>query len=284
MKARPEGRNGQLWAMNHRSDALLPAVLVVFIAFQAWAYSSSISPWAAIAITVALRWAHLMTHTHAHTPVFQHPGINRGYGLLLFWTTALQTDLYIIHHVDTHHRFTNVYRDGAGDWTSPFAYRGARFPDKPVGLVKYLVTFMPRAWIRASQEVRQRSDLALTRRVATDCGLFLAVAALLLYMRPHEFVIFFILPWSLLYLGTPWTNWMHHRRCEFSTWQDSANDSLGVFHRRLGLNIGYHSAHHVYPASHWSSLPALHASLEEGATRRPSAGPGVERHLRPSRP
>ncbi len=72
------------------------------------------------------------------------------------------------------------------------------------------------------------------------------------------------------YLAGPWLfgqwvlvsiNLLQHQDCDFDSDFDHSRNLTGKFLNWLLLNNGYHTAHHNYPAMHWSLLPRVHAAL-----------------------
>ncbi|HVF74016.1 MAG TPA: fatty acid desaturase [Acidimicrobiales bacterium] len=233
-----------------RADAAVVAVGCGVLLLQLSLYLSGAHVgWLAL-ILFAGRWAHLAEHNQAHKSVFDGRVCSNLFEMVLTLSTAVPVDLYRAHHVETHHRYDN----GPGDWTSPFAYKGARFPDRPVHFVVYVATFPGRAWRRGVPIVwskRERQTIFL----GSVAVLAIFAVALATY-RTAEFVIFFLVPWVLLWLGTAVANWLHHDGRSFEE-GDIANDNYGFLNRWIAFNIGYHSAHHRYPSAHWSALPLL---------------------------
>ncbi len=237
-----------------QADRCVLGMVVTILGIQVWLALIDASWWLLIPMIVALRWQHLAEHTHVHRPLVHKPLGRRIVDFGLVMSTAVPVDIYYTHHVATHHRYNN----SADDWTSPFAYASASFPDQPVPLLRYVASFPYRSWIFSIRDLRAtsgRGDL---------CGsvlVLLAGSATIFMASPTGFLKFFLVPWLALYFLAPVANWLHHYNCLYEDWQSSANSKLSLLNRSIGLNIGYHAAHHVYPDAHWSELPLLHAGL-----------------------
>jgi fatty acid desaturase len=85
-------------------------------------------------------------------------------------------------------------------------------------------------------------------------------------LSPTSTAIFILVPWTTTAIFLPVSNWLQHAGCTYESAATSANVNLGFFSRRAGFNVGYHSAHHSRPATHWTKLPELHHRLLEAST------------------
>jgi fatty acid desaturase len=98
------------------------------------------------------------------------------------------------------------------------------------------------------------------------CCLPAACAVAVLAARaPACTAIFIGIPWLATAIFLPISNWLQHDGSTYESAATSANVNLGFFSRRVGFNVGYHSAHHVRPAAHWTKLPELHDRLLAGS-------------------
>jgi beta-carotene hydroxylase len=244
------------------ADAATVLVVVLVFCIQMLFYLSRASVAWGVAVIIVGRWAHLAEHNQAHILVFGSAKANLVFESILVLTTAVPLELYRVHHVETHHQYDN----GPNDWTSPFAYRGASFPDRPVHMLKYVLTFAPRAWLKGTPIVLRSGRSRVVHFIASGCVLGSASLLLVLH-HPMGFVAFFAVPWFILWLGLAFANWSHHRGCDYALPQTSANINLGFWSKRIGFNIGYHSTHHSQPDLHWSSLPCAHDQMRRRADR-----------------
>lgn len=132
--------------LRYRIDVLSVLVVVAALAAQLAALLLAMPWFTVLPILVLMRWQHLVAHNHCHLPIFWSRPLNEVLGWAMFLSGGVPLEAYRVFHADTHHRYT--HRDG--DWTSPFAYQGARFPDRPVGLLHYVLTYsLLSLWRRA---------------------------------------------------------------------------------------------------------------------------------------
>ena len=235
--------------LRYRIDRVSLIAALAITAWQFYVYFTSPNIGGLLALLVALRWLHIIEHNHVHSMMFVGRRLNDLIGGVMSIGTGVPVELYRIHHVETHHAFEN----GPQDWTSPFSFSSAQRPDRPVNVVKYVVTFGVRGWSR-SLPIALRRALGTDNRVLPSLVLFIACSALLLARDPQAFVAAYAVPWLLYSFAAGWANWRHHDGCDFEGATQSANVDTRLFSRALGFNIGYHSMHHIYPELHWSLL------------------------------
>ncbi|MDQ6618038.1 MAG: fatty acid desaturase [Actinomycetota bacterium] len=236
--------------LRHRIDSVSVAATIVGVgySFACWLLAPPLI--FLVPLPFLSTWVHLVEHNHVHLPVFRGKRLNEVFCLILCLGTAVPVEAYRFQHVETHHRFAGKEED----WTSPFSYRNSRFPDRPVHLPWYILTYWARGWRLFIPEVWKRRHTERGRR-AWRSMIMLAVALVVLGLtHPVTFALYFLCPWIGNQLVPAWFNWRHHSGCDFRTKYSSANVNLGWFSRVLGFSIGYHSVHHEYPSLHWSLL------------------------------
>ena len=240
--------------LRYRIDLVSIALVVGVLALQAVALIVPL-PWLTVVpIIVGVRWIHLVEHNHAHLSITRKRSIDEALGWIMFLSGGVPLEAYRIFHVQTHHRYTNK----SADWTSPFAYEGAHFPDRPVNFVYYTLTYSLIALCQFTVSVLRRPNSTANRRFFASLAVVGAASVALAYLDAARFLVFFCLPWLVIYLGAPVANWFQHVGCDDRAPETCANVNLSVLCGRFGFNIGYHSAHHMRPALHWSKLAAYH--------------------------
>lgn len=225
-----------------------------FLAVQVAGIVGVVTWIAVVPLLLATRWIGLIQHNQVHVPLFRGHVTNVIFGSVLYLAEGVPTCLYWVHHVTIHHRFINSPRD----WTGPFSFSGATFPTHPVSRVRYVLTFIPRAWRKApgilwSRYPRKRVDLV------TELAIGVAVALMGGLFGSWESILFFLgVPWAAVAIALPLTNWRHHQGADYADRYRVARVNNGFFSARIGFYIGYHSAHHARPALHWSRLAEFH--------------------------
>lgn len=192
-----------------------------------------------------------MCHNHHHLNTFRQRLLNRAFEVVMFLQLGMLPYGYTLHHNIGHHRH---YLDQARDsnrWRRPdgrvmgsweFAWR--------LGLAMY-----PTVWRIG------RAHPRLRRRFCAMAAVCAAGLVVLVAIDPVNAVLVFVLPLPIaLVLQAQAT---HHQHAGLDA-ADPLQASRSVLDRRYNLrtlNLGYHTAHHLKPALHWSQLPKLHARI-----------------------
>lgn len=92
--------------------------------------------------------------------------------------------------------------------------------------------------------------------------------AVLLVMDWKATLVYFAIPWIFGQWGNVTINLLQHQDCKHDSEFDHSRNITGPFANWLFLNNGFHTAHHLRPALHWSRLPDFHRQT-------------VELHIRP---
>lgn len=200
-------------------------------------------------------------HNHTHCPTFGYRGMNR---LMDFWLTALTgtsaSGIRVAHQI-LHH----------GNNQSPDDFvRCSLVSNLSPGraLLKYVPLVVKEVW-------KTKHDNSIHIRSATlarDCLLeriFLWAVIVALFVSFGPFVLVaVVIPWIFGQWFLIAMNLPQHDGCDAdSKWAHSRNVT-GRLANGLFLNNGFHTAHHLWPARHWSDLPSLHSG--EVAAHLPS--------------
>jgi fatty acid desaturase len=114
--------------LRYRIDIVSLMLALAILGVQLAAFFLRLPWFMAIPLIVLTRWTHLVEHNHSHLPISWSRTLDEVFGWVLFLSGGVPLEAYRVFHVQTHHRYANR----AADWTSPFAYEGTRFPDRPV--------------------------------------------------------------------------------------------------------------------------------------------------------
>jgi len=210
-------------------------------------------------LIVLVRQVNLVEHNHAHSKIFYNRHLNDALGWLCFLSNGVPLELYEVHHVKNHHRYNNQLQD----WSSMFGFSGCRFPDRPVSRAYYILTFPVLTICSGLSDILRSPGSRMFWRFVWSVGVVTALSVALAFVDPLGFVVFFLVPWIVIFHGLGMTNYRHHYGCALNTAYDSSNVMFGLPFGWLGFNIGYHVSHHMRPALHWSELPRHHESIRE---------------------
>ena len=219
-------------------------------------------PWyVIIPILLLVRQVSIVEHNVVHVPIFRNKFLNMLFGWLCHLSNGLALAGYRAHHVANHHRYNNRVDSSGRDWSSPFGFRGTRYPDRPVSRLYYVATFPVLAHAETWACLLRVPASKTTRAFLVSHAVVFTACAALIWMSPAGFVKFFLLTWIVILLGAANNNWDEHKGCKMTNPYDSANNRLSFFHTVLSFNLGYHVAHHIQPSLHWSLLPRYHRTL-----------------------
>lgn len=197
--------------------------------------------------------ALVVKHNQIHSPTFRSEGLNSALDLYLSILTALPTSGVITSHNVLHHQHNNtgvdfvrcsLVRSRSNFWNLlSFFFVSVRtmYRNKPSDLKDWRQT-QPR-----------RYKQAIAERIATYGFLLLL----------------FVLDWrsTMKYCAGPWLfaqwvlvtiNLLQHQDCDFDSEFNHSRNLTGRVLNWLLLNNGYHTAHHMFPAAHWSKLEEIH--------------------------
>jgi len=226
------------------------ADLAVYWFAQAW--------WVAVAWYVLCLlpkgWVSAWNHHHQHVNMFKQGWLNRVLELGFGWQTGIVSNAWTLHHVLGHHvNYLEPLQDESG-WMRP--------DGTTMGVFEYTwvntLGAYPRAF-RVGMRYPKHQRLFLAALAWT-----LAFLSVLVWLKPwNGFWIFVAAPLSSL-VGTVFVTWYHHAGRRTDDALHASNNILDPLYNILTGNLGYHTAHHVKQALHWSKLPELHAQLQPG--------------------
>lgn len=247
------------------------------LGFQLLAFFMGWSWLLVIPIIVLARQVNLVEHNHAHAKIFYDRRLNDALGWMCFLSNGVPLEFYEEHHVKNHHRHNNQLED----WSSVFGFAGGRYPDRPVSRAYYILTF-PLLTICSSLTVIMRAPGSrVFWRFFRSMVVVTTLSVGLVLFDPLGFVLFFLVPWIVIFHGLGMTNYRHHHGCAYTSPYDSSNVMFGLPFGLLGFNIGLHVSHHMKPSLHWSQLPAHHENIRE---QIPEANHRPRRHASVAEP
>lgn len=239
----------------HRAD--IPASLLVLIVFaaQLWAFFYINLP-GQLAVVIALLMlvqvsCGAVCHNHHHVNIFTRPALNRLLEVVMYLQTGTSPLSWTIHHNIGHH---GDYLDQSRD---PSRWQEA--DGRTMSRLKYdfynAAMIYPEIWKIGSRHPQLFSRF---KRWFVISNLVLMGFVLI---NPLNALIVFVLPMLLMLVILLDNTFQQHSG--LST-QDHYLASRNVEHRLYNFtswNLGYHTAHHIYPGIHWSRLPELHAKV-----------------------
>jgi len=243
-----------------RSLVFLAVLYVLF--FVQW--TGTCRYWIFLPITCVFTFiACIIKHNHIHCRTFAKRGWNRVFEFLLSFSTGQSVAAIIPVHNERHHAQNHTDEDYVRsslvnfrrNWLNLLA-----FPFVVVRLVHQNKTADIAHWRRQKPQLYWRVQ---GERITV---IFLFVTLLLLNWR--ETLIYFGIPWLFGQWGIVTINLLQHQDCDHNSDFDHSRNVTGKFINWLFLNNGFHTAHHLRPALHWSRLSEFHRQH-------------VEPHMRP---
>jgi fatty acid desaturase len=199
-------------------------------------------------------WVSAWNHHHQHVAMFKHGFMNRLLELGFSWQTGIVSNAWVLHHNLGHHvNYLEPLKDESG-WM--------REDGTTMGVFEYTWVNTLGAYPRAFRVgLKHRKHLPL---FLAACAWSLALVVTLVVLNPwNGFWLFVAAPLSSL-LGTVFVTYYHHAGNSTADAHFASNNILDRAYNVVTGNLGYHTAHHVKQALHWSKLPELHAQLEKG--------------------
>jgi fatty acid desaturase len=236
-------------------DRLPVAIAAGMTALDVTAYFRLSSPWLLLAywllMLIPKGILSAWNHHHQHVPTFRSVALNRLLELSYALHTGLTTNAWVLHHVLGHHQnFLDQTQDQS---------RWKRADGQRMGMLEYTLTIAATAYPRAYRVGRKHA------RHQRDFLIFGALTALLLvglvYAKPLQGIMLFVLPMITSMLYTAWVTYDHHAGLESDDHFQASYNTLNRWFNRLTGNLGYHTAHHHRQGVHWSKLPQLHARI-----------------------
>ena len=197
--------------------------------------------------------ACVIKHNHIHCRTFTNRRWNRFLDYWLGACTGQPTSAIIAVHNERHHAQNHSDEDCVrstlvnfrANWLNLLA-----FPLVAVWQVYHVKSADARRW--------QTSKPSMYRRLLAERIAVLTLIAILLLLDWHATLLYLGVPWLFGQWGIVAINLLQHQDCDHDSAFDHSRNITGRFTNWLFLNNGYHTAHHLRPALHWSLLPEFH--------------------------
>lgn len=240
--------------LRHRADLRTLGFVALELALLAGTWSGAMRHPLTIAASFFFAFVCcIIAHNHMHLPVFRGRGWNRLFQLFLMFGSGQPPTGIITAHNERHHgspesehdfvRTSLVgFRSNALNLLAfPFLSIAAMYREKPNDLAR---------WKHARPN--------LYRQAILERLVFYPVLVALMLIDWKATLLFLILPWIVAQLCLVGVNLLQHQDCDTGSEYDHSRNVTGRIVNWFLLNNGYHTAHHLRPAMHWSLLPAFH--------------------------
>ena len=239
----------------HRAD--IPAALLVFTIFgvQLWAFFSLQNPWQLAGIVALLMLIQVscgaVCHNHHHVNIFNRAWANRLIETVMYLQTGTSPFSWTIHHNIGHH---GDYLDQERD--------PARWQEAD-GSVMHRLKFdfynaamiYPEIWTLGPRYPALFSRFKRWFLIGNLCLLAL------LCINPVNALIVFVAPMVIMLVVLLDNTFQQHSGLSTADHYLASRNVEHPLYNLTSWNLGYHTAHHIYPGLHWSQLPEVHAKI-----------------------
>lgn len=190
-----------------------------------------------------LRWVNVIHHNHVHVEMFHSTLANEAFHHMCAIIDSLCPTGFRIKHVKNHHS----YHHAPEDWNSPFIFAGARFPDRPVHPLYYILTFELMATCALFLEAAKRGPGCLGRVLLeyTVPVVFLPLLySLGIVEQLTPVILFGFVSHRLSFFVLALANIIHHTGRNGRDRNDLANTDLSLNGTLFDFNVGYHGTSH----------------------------------------
>lgn len=167
--------------------------------------------------------------------------------------TGITTNTWVLHHNLGHHlNYLDQSKDESG-WK--------RKDGTIMGPIEYTLTIAATGYTRAFGVGKRYPKF---QKDFISMGFVnLAFLVTLFAFKPTATTLVFIIPMLIVYLGTCWTTYYHHAGLDTDDHLHASHNNVHKIYNILTGNLGYHTAHHMKQALHWSKLPEYHATIKD---------------------
>ena len=209
-----------------------------------------------IPIIIALVFMlYSIKHNHLHFPVFRSTILNRIYeNILGVFTGTSMKGAYIIHLLN-HHKENNNHKD----WGNTSTYKHSA---QAINLLKYAF-ITPLKFLTAKRKwVHSTSHRNIGIAKNTESWIIIIAYFVMLIVKFEATILYILLPNLLGQLVLVSFNYFQHAGCDASSVYNHSRNFTGFIINYFNFNNGYHTAHHLYPAAHWSEYRKIHLSIQ----------------------
>lgn len=230
-------------------------ITLLFIA-DLWAYFAIQTPallisWACLAL-IPKMFVGSWNHHHQHVNTFEQTFLNRLLEVIYTFHTGVTTNVWVLHHNLGHHL---NYLDQTKDESAWLRKDGTK-----MGIIEYTLTIGITGYLRSYRVGKNYPKFQNIFFAFGAVNLILLCA--LIFHNPLNALVIFLIPMTLVYLGTCWLTFYHHSGLHSDDPFSASHNCTHKFYNVITGNLGYHTAHHLKQGLHWSKLPELHRTIE----------------------
>jgi beta-carotene hydroxylase len=244
----------RLLPLRHAVDWRSLMLLTTLLAILTIQWAGCARHWLLQVVAAALAFvACVIKHNHIHCRTFLSSSWNRAFDHLLGFCTGQPTTAIISIHTERHHGESQSERDCVRSSLVNFRFN----------LLNLFV--FPFAAVRAVHRNKSSDFMrwklrrpTLYRRLVWERITLISALTLLLALDWRATVVYIGFPWFFGQWCIVAINLLQHHGCDHSSTHDHSRNFTGSILNWIFLNNGFHTAHHLRPALHWSFLAEYH--------------------------
>lgn len=240
------------------ADRLPTAIIMAFFLVQVAAYLFVDSLWLAIPLAVLFLTLGSMSiaisHNHCHCETFKSPLLNRIYEVSLYLQSGVSPYAWVLHHVVGHHYNYLQQEKDPSPWKRPH-------DGSTMGRWEYVWKNSLAMYPEVIKIAKNFPDLQ--RKFWKMFVISNIVLAMLIVFNPVNALIFFVLPMAFMVLNLLDATYPHHSGLSVEDEYLASRNNMHWLFNIFTWNLGYHTAHHMFPELHWSLLPAKHDEIKD---------------------
>lgn len=243
--------------MLYRHPADIPASILVAVVFavQLWLFFTVTDPWTLLVVVAFLMLVQVscgaVCHNHHHTNVFGKPWMNRWFEVVMYLQTGTSGYSWTLHHNIGHH---GDYLDQSID-PARWQERDGRTMSRLKFDFYNAFMIYPEIW-----KIGRRFPV-LFARFKRWFWISNAVLLVFVLINPLNALIVFVLPMIIMLVVLLDNTYQQHSGLDTSSHYLASRNVEHPLYNLTSWNLGYHTAHHLYPGVHWTELPKLHAQM-----------------------
>jgi len=190
-------------------------------------------------------------HHHQHYKTFKKSFYNWILEVIYAFHTGITSNMWVLHHNFGHHL---NYLDQEKDESRWKDKKGNKF-----GVIRYTLNVAFTSYWRAFRVGKQHRHIRKTFIIMLILTCLFLIA--LVYFRPIQALLIFILPMVTALLMTSYATYSHHADLDVDDHLHASRNIESKWYNKLTGNLGYHTAHHLRFGLHWSKLPEIHKQI-----------------------
>jgi fatty acid desaturase len=197
--------------------------------------------------------ASALNHNHHHCLTFRSTLLNRAYECVMFLQTGTSPFAWTLHHNIGHHeRFLDQSKD-----TSPWKTSKGKVMSRGWYCLRNTIMMYPGAF-RVGW-----SHKPIFFRFLSFLGVSSVLLAALILGSPLKALLIFVIPMTMMLFILVDATYGHHAGLDTDDPYKATYNILDPVYNFCAWNLGYHTAHHLRPGLHWTSLPDFHSKISE---------------------